>query len=146
MAYTPANALTVLDTAIANLRTESDAALAGGAPALAAMLEQAASRVQAGRERVAGAVASNAWTADRAVTALTAQSVPARADAGRAIVELPAGGRLIVEPFAIAVPDSPRAGYAISILGPSGLLATRLRAADDAALANIVGRLYAGAS
>lgn len=143
MPYAPANALTVLDNAVNALRAERDAA-AGDAPAISAMLEQAAARVAAGREKVAGAVQSTSWTAERAVNALAA-TVPARAENGRAIVELPPGGRLLIEPFAQAVRDNPRPGYAVSIIGARGDVATRLRAADDPALVSVVGRLYGGA-
>lgn len=142
MAYAPTSSLTALDTAVTTLRTERDAAQAGGFPAIAAMLEQAAARVAAGRDRVAGAIQTNAWTAERAVAALAAQSVPARARNGEAIVELTTGGRLVIAAYAQAFPGNARPGYAIAIVGPLGETATTVRAADDQALATVVGRLY----
>lgn len=148
MAYTAATAVTALDAAVASLRTERDAATAGDAPAIAALLEQAARRVEAGRDRIRGIGAASNWTPQRAVDTLAAAAppVPARVLNDRAVVELPNGARLLIDPWAQAVPEDPRVGYSVSIVGPSGLFATRVRAADNPSLASVVGRLYSGAA
>lgn len=142
MAYTAANALTVLDNAVAALRAERDLA-AADAPAIAALLEQAASRVAAGRDRIRVATAGGSFTPQRARDALVAASVPARVQDDRVIVELQTGGRLIVQAWAVAVPTDPRDGWSIAVTGPSGALATRARAATDAGLTGLATRLYA---
>lgn len=146
MAYAASSALTVVDNAVTALRAERDAAQAGGAPAIAALLEQAAARISASRDRITASGQMSTWTADKAVAALAAASVPARVDNDRAIVELPSGGRLRITAYAQAFPDNPRPGYAIAVVGRRGEVATTLRANDDPSLGNVAGRLYAGAS
>lgn len=142
MAYTAANALTVLDNAVTALRAERDLAAAGDAPAIAALLEQAAARASAGRDRILVATAGGTYNPQRARDLLVAASVPARAEVDRAIVELPTGARIVVQAWAVAVPTDPRDGWSVAILGPNGALATRARTAGDAAMTGLVGRLY----
>jgi hypothetical protein len=147
MPYTAANAITALDNAVAALRAERDLAVAD-APAIAALLDQAANRVIAGRDRIRAATASASWTAERAAATLAAATppIPATVDGGRAIVELATGGRLLIEGWAQAFPADPRLGFSVAIVGPAGETATRVRAADNPSLASIVARLYNGAS
>lgn len=148
MAYAAANALAAVTNAAAALRTERDAATAGGAEAIAAMLEQAARRIETAGDRIRGVAAMTNWTPERAVDTLAAATppIPARVENDRAIVDLASGGRLAIVSWAQAMPNDPRVGYAVAIYGPSGELATRLRAPDNPTLASIVARLSADAA
>jgi hypothetical protein len=143
MAYDPATAQAVIDTAVTNLRAERQAAKQGGADPVAAVIDAAIGDLRQRKQGIDAAAAITTWTMPRARDVLVTAGTPAGLTERGTVVALPSGAQLRIVPGATA--DARWSGYAI-LLEHAGDVVLTLRATDDADLTTTVQRLTKAAA